>query len=62
MNARHTGLLTYRQSNTNRNALHKHIVEKTYKVIRRVLLSIILLFYPKVTKKTDYFPHSAYFP
>lgn len=28
-----------------------NIVEKTYKVIRRVFLSIILLFYPKVTKK-----------
>lgn len=62
MNARHTGLLTSRQSNTNRNALHKHIVEKTHKVIRRVFLSIILLFYPKVTKKTDYIPHLAYFP
>lgn len=62
MNARHTGLLTSRQSNTNRNALHKHIVEKTYKVIRRVFLSIILLFYLKVTKKKDYIPHSAYFP
>lgn len=62
MIARHTGLLTSRQSNTNRNALHKHIVEKTHKVIRRVFLSIILLFNPKVTKKTDYMPHPAYFP